>query len=220
MPLPACVVHTDPIDVNARLSQMGLSSELLWDAILEGHIARESCAATVPPMYAGITGWAITTSGLRDRLIPSGWTPSDAGNYSIITAPDGQMAIVVATGDDATAGPGDPRTKSPKGPATAEAVGYNVIQVELWPEVVAAVRERERQSGTQRAITWILLIGRSGMDILAELSLPSRIGDDNRVMGWSERIVLGSRPDDGGTLPLPLPESGPDFDVDVVRRAI
>ena len=201
------------MEVSARLANLGLSPEILVNAIVAGQVGRADCTRNDPPSFAGITAYAVTTRSLRDQLLPGGWEKSDAGNYSTVVNPDRSMAIVVATGDDNTGLESKtPKTKFPKGPATAAAVQRNQLDfLELLGEKSAVVDPEPPPP-----MTWMLLIGRQRGGVRAELSLPDGVGEDNRVESWIERIILGDLPGDDG-FDLPLPENGPELDIDVVR---
>lgn len=213
------LVRFEPLDVDTRLAELRLSLELLHDARLVGEVARASCTANDPPAYRGTSAWAVTTRGLRDLLLAEDWTKSDEGGLSVVVSPDGEMAIVVSTGDENTGNPHkSPRTKFPKGPLMQQAIERNA-QYDVF-ENVADVPAGARPKVRLRIslVTWMLLIAKVGKTVQAELSLPAGIGDDGRVERWSERIILPPiRPDDDDQ--MPIPEPAPDFDVDVVRRA-
>lgn len=168
-----------------RLENLGLSSDLLTDAILVGEAARTSCTANDPPILPGLMAWGRTLRALAERLAEKGWTRRDAGNFSTVNDPRLNIAIVVATGDEATGLRGAiPRTKYPKGPNTVKAIDQNIQQLQLFKELEDDPREGPA------ALTWILLIARVGNEVRAELSLPDSIGTDDRVEGWRERLIL------------------------------
>jgi hypothetical protein len=167
------------------LSQLGLTETIIREAILDGELARSSCTANDPPALGGILGWGRTTRGLRERTIPLGWSASEIGQLSTTVDPAGTVAIAVTTGDQGTGvARATPRTKYPKGPATAAAVERNRLQLDLFK------RYEESDDSEPVVVTWLLLIARSGKQIRCELSLPGYIGDDDRVETWVERIIL------------------------------
>jgi hypothetical protein len=208
-------VHYEQHDVAVRLSRLGLDVRTLREAVIGGEISRLACTANMPPCYPGIAAWAHTVAALRDLLIPAGWEKSDAGNYPLVVAQDAAFAIGVATGNEDTGNRYAPaKTKFPKGPATIEKVEVNGQTLFGEPVLVRRIEPTPDQ------FTWLLLIARFADGVRSELSLPNNIGEDGRVDGWAERIILPTvDPSDGAGLPIPLPEPGPDFDVDVIRRA-
>lgn len=206
-------VYDDPDDVPTRLAALGLTVDDLHQAIRYGYLARLGCNANDPAGFAGITLWARTTRGLRERLAPAGWKKKD-GKLATVVNENETVAIVVSTGDDDTGiATGAPKTKFAKGPATAEAVEANA-QGELFPlsEVL-----------TENPVTWVLLISvERAADktvIRSELSRPAELDLDGRIGSWYERIVLPSMVDDDDRGSRDEPEPGPEFDVDVRRRA-
>src|SRR3546814_14292905 len=72
--------------------------------------------------------------------------------------------------------------------------------------------------GDDGPLTWFLLIHRAATEVRCELSLPSQISPDGRITRWQERIMLPSIPLDGAEIEIVAPE-GPDFDIDVKRKA-
>jgi hypothetical protein len=208
-------VYYEPDEVTVRLSRLSLSVRTLRDAVIAGETARLSCTANMPACFPGMAAWAYTVTALRDILLPHRWTKSDAGNYPLVVHPNGGFAIGVATGNDDTGSRYSvPKTKFPKGPATIEKVvqnGSTLFGEPIWLRRIEPAPEQ---------FTWLLLLGHAADGLRSELSLPNSIGEDGRVDGWSERIILPTfNPNEGNGLPIPLPEPGPDFDVDVLRRA-
>lgn len=212
--------HTDPPDVEARLAEIGgLTVTILHEAAIQGEIGRASCTANHPRLAGGFNAWADSTRSLRDQLLPLGWSKSDEGGYALTITPDGQQAVVVASGDEHTGSLYfQPKTRSPKGPRTQEVVAQNAVQLSLfgedeipWPTIAI-----EPTSGTV-ALTWLLLIHRTDEGLRIELSLPDLIGDDGRPERWPERIILPSIDFTNGPSGIPnYPDDGPEFDVDVI----
>ena len=212
-------VHHEAADVDTRLAELGLNHEALAIVVRRGWHAFASCTKNDPPLYPGFAAWATTVRALREYLLPQGWDRLDDNNYPLTVNPSGSMAIVVATGDDATGRlDQSPTTKSSKGPSTVEAVATNQHQLELpFPPVIVASAEGLVE---ERRVTWMLLVHRGFGEVRAELSLPIAMGDDGRPRGWRERIILGAIPLDPEILDIVPPENpAPDIDVEVKRRA-
>lgn len=215
-------IHVEHCDVESRLAQLGLEEDRVTQIVKRGYVAFASCTPNDPPLYPGFSAWATMVRALREYLLPEGWNRCDENNYSLVINPTGNVAIAVATGDDAT-GRKDtqPTTKSSKGPSTAEAVISNQLQLDFgFPLIEVPVSARPASSEEQR-MTWILLVHRSQGEVRCELSLPTSMGVDGRVDGWRERIILGSIPTDLSPLEImpPSPPDQPDINVDVKRRA-
>jgi hypothetical protein len=217
--------HTESDAVRHRLAEIGgLTAEILREAAVQGELGRASCTASHPPLIAPIVAWGDATRALRDQLLPLGWIKSDERNYALTISPDGEHAVVVATGDENTGSPVfEATTKSPKGPRTHEVITLNAVQLNLFEQMSdeedARLAVLARRLENPAAFTWMLLIARTEDELKVELSLPIQVGHDGRPDHWQERIILPSIPLDGGPWGLRrAPEAGPDFDVDVTRR--
>lgn len=210
-------VFIKALDVESRLSSLGLSTSQLLTAVEYGEIHRNACTAFDPPCLPGILAWGKTMRGLREALVPRGWVTSDEQNFSIVLNSSGSIAIAVATGSEGT---GKfsliPKTKYPKGPATAAAVGNN------WAQITLDFGEEHVKTSpklTSDCLTWMLLIERNKNEINCELSLPKLLNDDGYVVGWEERILLPSIPLDGNPKFNTSGEEGADdIVVEISRR--
>jgi hypothetical protein len=206
------------IPVTNSLADLGLSHEILREAIEQGEIARSSCTANDPPCVPGIYSWGYTVRSLRDILIPQpyAWTKTDEGNFSTIISPDGTFQIAVLTGDSGTGlADHNPTSKYPKGPKLQDAVKTNK-QFLLFPEhQKAADEEAAKQEAAAKRITWILLKRRSGDQVFAELSLPKTIGKSGFVESWQMRIILD--PVDVEPIAI-LDDNGEDETIEVVVK--
>jgi hypothetical protein len=208
-------VYVEPADVERRLGDLGLSVDIIRQAVVYGQMHRDTCTLNDPPGLPGILAWGRTIRSFGEQLVPRGWERRDDFNLSAVVNPEGDLAIVVSTGDDGTGLADLPATtKYRKGPATVAAVEVNAYQLDLFDlgrTVVALAARRAPR------ITWMLLIARVGDQIRCELSLPSIIADDGRVERWEERIILP--PFDLGPVADELPEDdGGDIDMEIARR--
>jgi hypothetical protein len=205
-------------DARRRLAELDLDAESLLDVGRRGMAAAASCTSNHPAVLSGILGWGETVCALREFLLPKGWSRLDEGNLPLTVNDANTLGITVATGDEDTGRPeGSPCTKSKKGPRVASAVSAN--QLQLFPVPVAL-----RTAEDPRWATWLLLIHRdhAARELRCELSRPVNIGEDGRVDGWSERIILGAIPFDDDTIlvrPAPTDSPSPDIVVEVKRRA-
>lgn len=212
----AADLYVNVFDVNRRLESLGLTIDILLDAVRAGFTGRSNCSELDPPMYPGQTMWAHTLRRLRQGTAPIGWKPDNASNYCVSLSPDEQVAIAVATGDAYTGRPDAiPSTSSPKGPCTVEAVALNQLVLDLRLPGEDALPQPVDVCKRQ---TWLLLIHLDQSEVRAELSLPSSLDEQDRVTGWRERIILPSVDFDPDQIQLPTDEPG-DIDIDVRRRA-
>jgi hypothetical protein len=163
-------------EVVAALQRLGIAEGTLQEAVEQGVIARRECSSLDPPSFAGITQWALTHRALRELLIPDGWRPDDSRNYSTVVNREHRVALGVAAGDERTGrtGPHDPKTRYPKGAGTRAVLKQN--QLALFDD--------------SEIITWVLLYATDHDEVRIEVSCPNRMGDDDHIIGWSERIIL------------------------------
>jgi hypothetical protein len=173
-----------------RLEALGITRQVIQEALRAGEAARASCTLNDPPIMPGLLAWGRTVRALGELLAPHGWTRHDDGNFSTVVDKRLGIAVAVATGDEGTGlGNMNPRTKYPKGPTTAHAIKQNNEQLELFADL--ASETEEISGGSDRAaLTWILLIARVGDQLRYELSLPAAIAEDGRVEGWRDRIIF------------------------------
>ena len=186
------IVYSDTVAVAQRLQDLGVTRDVLMNAVTAAYQASSNCSDLDPKMYRGLTMWAVTNRHLRMALLPE-WEARDDGNFSLTVSPDGRIAIAVATGNDGT-GIADlvPLTQSSKGPRTAEAVAANREQLGFqftFPDGQTPQPLCDPANIGTRA-TWVLLIRQADTTVRAELSLPMSFDTKGRVSGWSERILL------------------------------
>ena len=202
----ATSVYWRPVESEDRLNRLGLSSSILWEAVEFGYGHAAACTEHDPRVGKGVLTWSKINRGLRDILVPKGWTTENPKNYEMTIHPEGQFAIVVAKGDLST-GKEDqaPMTRARKGPVTQQIIHANQLGfADLSAEWDYANRKRE---------TWILLhrLDPAGPVLRAELSLPSAMNRDGNVNEWKERIILQINDDLSG-LATRLPIADPSVD--------
>jgi hypothetical protein len=178
-------VKQSEIEVTNALTELGLTKDILRDAVLIGEIARDSCTANDPKSAPGIFAWARTVRGLRESLLPKNWHKNDDMNFPTVISPDRSFAIAVMTGDEGTGRiEAIPTTKYRKGIATKLAVKSN--ELSLFSFLPDYVEEKQ----VDLRLTWILLRRRDEDSVFSELSLPASISKDGQVESWNTRIIL------------------------------
>ena len=178
-------VQAEQLDARTRLAALGLTPELVHEALAAGELHRRRCTRNHPPSYAGYGAWAETVCRLGELKRPDNWVRRDPSNLSLIVSPDEAVALAVATGDERTGREGmpHPRTKYGKGPTVVSAVERNAEQLELF--------DSGRQKRTTRPpLTWFLLVRRSPGEIRCEVSLPNAVDEEGYIVSWSDRIIL------------------------------
>lgn len=210
-------VHFEPQDVITRLQQLGLDEISLQGAVQQAHLYRVRITANHPRIYPGLVMWGEIVAALRNLLRPRDWYRPEAGNYELTVNDELNLAIAVASGDEATGNQfGSPSNRSPKGRNTVEAVEAN-RQLDMFAELLPEMSEAEEDTSNQQ--TWVLLhfTDVAKREIRLELSRPSAISKDGKISAWSERIILGSisTGDDVSVESL----QGPNIDFDVRRKS-
>lgn len=212
-------VYVQPWDVNTRLDRLGLRANIFQKAAQDGHLGLVSCTENDPPFFRGLTVWGYTIRSLREQLVPLGWKRDNAGNYARTFSDESRINIIVASAD---AGTGRsnliPRTKSPKGSYTQQAVQSNAIQGVLEGFLPDLNQEGGLPSTSLGYPTWIFLIYITEGTIRAELSFPTVIESGN-IQSWRERIILPEIDIDPSPLEKEPEDSGPDFTIEIQRKA-
>lgn len=201
-----CIVHTG-VAALKKLREMTVPNELLIEAAQQGFVERMNAEPPFDPVTAeGTDAWRYPVRVLRKGLAGLGWRLDNPRNLPLVISDEQRINIAVSSGDDFTGIKGHrmPHTKNPKGVLIEEAVSRNIGQFEFFPETLpVAVRKFER---TLEYPTWVFLIHITEDLIRAELSLPEAMDYNNRVTGWSERILI--------SVPLPGAELIGDTDFD------
>ncbi|HXL95299.1 MAG TPA: hypothetical protein VN969_40755 [Streptosporangiaceae bacterium] len=203
-------VLVDDVAVD-RLADLGLSTDLIERVVRQADAEVSMCTELDPPILAGLTRWAKTSRFLREELIPLGWTYDNPRNLARTIHPDGEFAIVAATGDGLT-GLADvlPGTRYRKGDATTAAVQANEQLAFDFGDFVTGTAD------PGAILTWVLLFHADEDEFRVELSLPDRI-EDGRITRWAERIILPPFPRDQDTLTME-DDQHDHVVVEVVRR--
>jgi hypothetical protein len=213
------LLHTDSDAVQVALGRLDLEEEILLTAAQASYLAKANSTANHPPMHAPFVAWSEAVRALRDGLVTRGWQRNNDKNWPRTIHPSGNIALTVATGNEATGRAGDsPSTKAAKGPSTVGALEVN-RGLQFWlpgmepPRALDANEEED-----SKTITWLLLVHHADNEIRAELSLPLDVDRDGKVAVWRERIILRSIQLDGEPVEV-QPPALPDIDVAVRRKA-
>jgi hypothetical protein len=196
-------IFRHPVDVKSRLHRLGLTEELLLEAIGQGLSAWRECTENDPPSFSGIAYWAAVVRSLRESLMLDGWERLNDRNLPLTVCVATNIALTASSGDDCT-GIEDlsPRTRNPKGLTTQQKVKTNAEQLGLFSDMSLSAEELVAE--VVKWDTWLLLSykdHKSG-NVRCELSRPVNIGTDGRVDGWYERIILDEVPFDGDQVRL------------------
>ena len=181
------ILHEGP-SAEARLNNLGLSSEWLVDAVHASEVERQSCSVLEPSIAPGFKAWAAGFRRLAEELVPRGWAKIETRGLPRLVNKETAVAVAVCNGDDGTGLRGrEPRSKHPRGVQSVLLVRSNRRQLNLpfGDERFTPVPPDREQ------VTWWLLVYSNGEGSLrAELALPVGLDDDRRFSVWKERIIL------------------------------
>jgi hypothetical protein len=186
-PALARAITHEGVAAGARLARLGLDVEGLSIALELALGDRLACTAFDPPMFAGQTRSARLVRYLREEYVGrrGGWKPEDSSNYSLLLSETGDIAVQVATGNEATGDPSrSPRLAHAKGEMTEKSVNRNAQQLNLFTG-----EPDEMEVGPT---TWVLLVNEHEGGLFAELSLPASFSN-GQIDTWAERVILPSR---------------------------
>src|SRR5687768_4819659 len=176
-------VYVAEAEVTSRLYELGVSAAALRQAVEYGYQYASSVTLHDPNGAEGSMMWLKTNRGLRDALVPQGWTVSRVKNYETTVHESGSHAIAVAAGN-ANTGIKDKRvsTKRERGPATREAVETN-YQIDMFEADPDAFPHLLRPLTVAQLHTWLLLqyIDHRKQEIRSELSRPMEMASDGHV---------------------------------------
>lgn len=154
-------------------------------------------SALHPKGFNGTTAWADGSAALRQVAIPKGWKPDDPNNQPRIISQDGRTSITVSSGDQLTGTQvegRDPQTRNDKGTQTAQSVFVNPRQGQLFPALHAGEKSKVVPIRTGDKALWVLLyyIDLDAQEVRSEISLPSTMSENDKICGWSHRLILPS----------------------------
>ena len=187
----------DPVLVDSRLANLRLTRDDLTAALEAGIAATQNITPHNPVMAAGFSRWSETVRGLRDQLVPNGWSAKGVDGLSVVLNKKIAVAISVSSGDEATGLDEVPSTRNPKSGFSDRPV---LEQQGVFDAVEASAPQAVDKQRIRGYTEWILLhTNDSDGNVRSELSRPGSLDGSGRVNGWIERIDLGEI-DGGSTL--------------------
>lgn len=203
------LVRADSIEVGSRLAALGLTIQILADAVLAGYYAAAATTLHHPKNHAGFVSWSEPVKMLRDLLIALGWVAEDIDGQPLVRNARNTVAITVSGGDHSTGlKEHQPKTRSPKGPVTLHAVETNSYW--LFPDMEKADRLRIQRINQRQMFMLLIYMDDELGEIRSELSLPVATDGTNHICGWSERIILPAIP--YGDEPMTISHQSPNED--------
>ncbi len=123
-------VVVEPLEVEERLEQLGLTQQLLIEPVMRGFFAWSNCTKNHPPAFPGISAWGETNCGVREGLLPLGWERLNDRNLPLTVNYQSRVALTASSGDECTGIEGlVPRTRNPKGTTMKDATTSNVLSL-------------------------------------------------------------------------------------------
>lgn len=169
-----------------RLADLGLSLDVLEEAVWVGELYRSGCTANDPKAVPGYIAWARAIRCLREQLLPLGWESLEVSNLPLVLNPKNRVAVAVSSGDDATGNAAlVAKTKNRKGKAAKAMVANGYHQLSLFPNDSAGTVKKPQ--GFQ---IWYLLVSRQGNEAYYQLSLPRRMEEGKPIRDWAETIFF------------------------------
>lgn len=184
----------DPALVDARLKELSddLTINFLREVVQGGLSARNETTSASPPTAAGVQQWLRTVEVLRTRLGKAGWNIHNSQNCPLISSQGHSVSVVVMTGSAETGrqGFGDPTNQADKG-VVVESFVYGNNQLELFNQDSFKLVKDKREE-TQ---VWVFLYhyDKKMNEVRFELSFPTGF-TKKKITNWSERLILGSIP--------------------------
>ncbi|MET0965832.1 MAG: hypothetical protein ABWZ02_05515 [Nakamurella sp.] len=173
----------------ARLAELGLSLDIITNALRRADRDGAGCSLLDPPILEGLLRWGRTTKYFREGLLPLGWSYDNPRNLARTISPGRDFAIVVATGNDRTGlADYEAGTRHHKGYATERAIIANG-QLTFDLGDLLPVGPLGPAGGADQLTMWLLLFCVDEETFRVELSLPAAI-NNGRITEWSERILL------------------------------
>lgn len=209
----ARIIIAEPLRVASELHAMGLDRLELREVLDAARWGRQNSTEYDPPGYAGWNQYGQGTRAVRMLLLESRegdkkWSMSNDHGLCRTISPNGSIAIVVSSGNEATGDPDrTPKTLNPKGIHSLKGLRVNLSQIELFgPE----------SPPSADPWLWFLLINVRDGEAYGELSMPIDVDQDGRASEWQTRIMLAAEPGDHGD--DGRREDDGDLDIDVTRR--
>lgn len=176
----------------SRFTRIGISEEILSNAIKMGLRDRNQVSDLYPVTTRGLRMWEGVIAGLRSGLLSLSefdWTKDHEKGLSITSSKLANMTLVVTSGDKATGlVEKTARTKNAKGPSTIEFVGRNGDLFEDFNDNVERLKADPNE-------TWVLLyfLDHDKNEVRYELSLPidlHNIEGKLKIDEWEKRVIF------------------------------
>jgi hypothetical protein len=208
---PATTIIQDPLQVDARLADLGVTLDELRAIVRSAVAARNDAVPNDPSNAGGWMAYCYGTRKLRDIFCPRKWKLDRTDGVESVVNPTTGVKLVYQNAQSAGDISRDPRSVSAKGEASKQLVNWvNGDLFRGWPD----------QNKRPDSSVWYLFVDTDGEYIGAELSRPQSI-EGGQFKGFSERIIIVVPGNDNGWEDLALPDEDIDeqeFTVNVTRK--
>lgn len=168
----------------AYLESLGLSLDIVVQAVLSAEMDRRLTSPYQPPTAPGFRCWATACGVLAERLVPLGWERTLVKGLPRLINHSNGTAICVIGGDEGTGVKwATPHSRTSRGPASTTLVSANQMALEFVPPLPEeALEDWERN--------WWLLIFSEGATVRSELSLAVGLDEKKKLAAWKTRILI------------------------------
>ncbi|CAJ4098311.1 Uncharacterised protein [Burkholderia pseudomallei] len=189
----AAVVHQKFEEVESRLSQLGLTRDIVIEVVQACVAGYAGCTDNDPPGAPGYSSWRYGVRRSRELLRPLGWLKDNTGGYATCLNREKKVRLAIMNADDGAGIPDRvPQNRSKKGP-NSERAAFNNKQVHQfalpdaddWPVPEGEVLVTD----LSEYATWHVCVFIKGDIVQAELSLLGDF-DGGYASECLEKIIL------------------------------
>lgn len=217
-------VFIQPLEVIDQLFALGLTTEILTEAVKRGYANRVNATENDPPNAAGSMAWFGTVRSLREFLISLGcWDRRTIRNSSLTSNTENFISIVVYSGDKNVGREGKEITPKTRNKLGKQAESYIRKNIDDFDMVKNFGDFKGQCIETAQCQTWVLMYYHDieKAEIRSEISLPISMNIYGRINDWENRIILDPIPLDNA--PITQNKSIdinnlPDIDIPIERK--
>lgn len=200
---------TDFGEIELRLKELGISSNVLIEACKSGVLSRSNSTAFDTKGQPGYIQWNDTNSKLRLLTHNQGWEVYQENGIEGIISKDKKIRIIPSSGNAATGNPNQPASnKNPKGEGSIK-----LIDKGKQGNIFTGFPEQD----VEEFETYILLYYANDKELRMELSKPSFIDTHGKIKAWEERLILPKQSLNDIEI-MPEETNEDEIDIPVIRK--